>query len=380
MHIIVSIPIKSITKYFYLSVRFIWVNMPNQRFSIIAVVKLTQNCNLSCKYCYYNAGKERSMEIETAIRIIDEIANAYKKCTFILHGGEPILWGIENIKFVTNYAKKYKKICKFDFKLQTNGTLLTQKILMELTNLGIKFGISIDGPPDIQDKIRPLKNGGSSSELLMKGIKIANSMDLKLASISVISTENVDRINEVYNFLKKLNIRSQRYLPLATIGRGKYCDKLSISGKDYGKAMIKLFEAWKDDTEIVNIVEFKHIIKALYNNSGRLCIFSPNCWQKVLGFDTNGDIYSCGRGIGNKILKHGNIYTRSLQEIITSKEFKHKTTIFVPIECVDCKWFKYCHGGCPLNEDMEDLKNIEKDVFCEAYKLLFERIEKELYG
>jgi uncharacterized protein len=151
------------------------------------VIELVQDCNLRCKYCVHagmykgiRTHKPVKMSIKTAKKTIDYYISFLfsKRRTKKLNdvwisffGGEALLEK-EMIFEVIDYAKK-KVENKFDinFRLNTNGLLLTSDILDSLIHENIKLDISFDGPEDQHDKFRKLKSGEGSWKHIMKNVK-----------------------------------------------------------------------------------------------------------------------------------------------------------------------------------------------------------------
>lgn len=143
------------------------------------ILKLVQICNLNCSYCYiYNRGDESwksrpkfiSQEtIEVIAARIAEHCAEHNLDRFVveLHGGEPLLLGKERFR---SYVSRIRSLCmpvNIQFILQTNGLLLDHEWIDIFSELGISFGISIDGPPEFHDQHRVFRNGrGSAARLL----------------------------------------------------------------------------------------------------------------------------------------------------------------------------------------------------------------------
>jgi uncharacterized protein len=82
----------------------------------------------------------------------------------LLHGGEPLLAGEERIiRFCDTARKALEPLgTSLEFAMQTNGVLLTPRWMEVLGDLGITFGVSLDGDQAANDRHR-IDHGGKSS-------------------------------------------------------------------------------------------------------------------------------------------------------------------------------------------------------------------------
>ncbi|MCK4511376.1 radical SAM protein, partial [bacterium] len=113
---------------------------------------LTYRCNLRCSMCgTWQKGAERSRDeltMEEISRILDE-ARALGGRELILVGAEPLTR--EDLPDIVRDAKQRG----FPVHIVTNGTLLTPALSSELVAAGLdRATVSIDGPPEIHDKVR----------------------------------------------------------------------------------------------------------------------------------------------------------------------------------------------------------------------------------
>ena len=116
---------------------------------------LTQQCNLSCSYCYEHNKSTKTMSIQTAKEIIDrEIAESteYESIEFDLFGGEAFL-EFNLIQEIVAYLceKKGKKNC-IAF-ITTNGTLVHGKIQhwLKMHRGCLVCGLSLDGTREMHN-------------------------------------------------------------------------------------------------------------------------------------------------------------------------------------------------------------------------------------
>lgn len=110
---------------------------------------LTENCNLSCIYCYEHNKAPKSMNFETAKKILDnELSERNMEIPVIidLFGGEPFL-NFELMKHIVDYVCHEYGTEGIQFFTTTNGTLVHGEIQEWLkTNRAIfTCGISLDG-------------------------------------------------------------------------------------------------------------------------------------------------------------------------------------------------------------------------------------------
>src|SRR5580698_7919645 len=121
------------------------------------VLKLTDYCNLRCKYCHQDAlnGKPVLMPMETyknAIRLILKPSGA--PIIYVqFHGGEPLLCPDEFFEEAVAFAKAEleRPDRKVEFVIQTNLTRVTPEREAMLRRLNIGISYSLDGPPALND-------------------------------------------------------------------------------------------------------------------------------------------------------------------------------------------------------------------------------------
>jgi uncharacterized protein len=91
----------------------------------------------------------------------------------IFHGGEPLLAGKH---FFRQFTEEAHCILLPDvtpiFNMQTNGTLLDAEWLDLLIDLKIGFGISLDGPKEINDRHRVDHRGAGSYDAVRKAVDL----------------------------------------------------------------------------------------------------------------------------------------------------------------------------------------------------------------
>ena len=147
---------------------------------------IAHDCNLACQYCFAEEGEYHGrralMSFEVGKKALDFlIANSGSRRNLEVDffGGEPLMnWQV--VKQLVEYGRSQEKIHNkhFRFTLTTNGVLLNDEI-MEFCNREMgNVVLSLDGRKEVNDKMRPFRNGSGSYDLIVpKFRKFADSRD-----------------------------------------------------------------------------------------------------------------------------------------------------------------------------------------------------------
>jgi uncharacterized protein len=157
---------------------------PQQPFPLQTVVmNVTNQCNLSCSYCYEYGedriatpeGKTKFMSQETARSTVDFLLDqspGRRMVHLTFFGGETLL-NFAVVKSTIEYAKtKAAEMGKYiDFSMTTNATMLTSEIISFLAENNVGVTVSIDGPKESNDRFRVFHNGKGSYDVIAPKIK-----------------------------------------------------------------------------------------------------------------------------------------------------------------------------------------------------------------
>jgi uncharacterized protein len=157
-----------------------WRPLPFRQF----VVKVHGRCNLSCDYCYVYEMADQSWRTRPAVMspaILDQVcARIAEHCTthrlrrvsVVLHGGEPLLAGTAAAsQIATGLARALPATTALELTIQTNGVLLTDRVLAVLDEHGYRVGVSLDGDRTGHDRHRRTAGGAGSHEQVMAGLR-----------------------------------------------------------------------------------------------------------------------------------------------------------------------------------------------------------------
>ena len=136
---------------------------------------IAHDCNLACRYCFAEEGEYHGrralMSYEVGKKALDFlIANSGSRRNLEVDffGGEPLMnWQV--VKDLVAYGREQEKLHdkNFRFTVTTNGVLLNDEIQEFVNKEMDNVVLSLDGRKEINDKMRPFRNGKGSYDLIV---------------------------------------------------------------------------------------------------------------------------------------------------------------------------------------------------------------------
>lgn len=358
------------------------VRDPLQRpFAVIA--KSTDICNYRCSYCYVEHGSTAPiMSLDTAKIAIDRVAahvGPGRPINFIWHGGEPLLADAEFFAGVVEHTASLSRFC-IRHCLQTNGSRLTDEFLAFCLDSGIAVSLSFDGPAEIHDANRRDARGRGTHTRTLEALARLRRAGLASGCVCVLHRQNVDRVDELYDFFRgeRLNVRIN---PVVRSGRAaSHYNDLSIAPREYGKAMIRLFDRWFDDDATILVEPLHTILGNFVGPTIWGCDYHGRCLESIISINPDGEVYPCGRFAGLVDFRLGDIHTDSIATLFSSplyRRLSQRSADVVP-GCRRCSFREVCNGGCMITAHMADGDIFGQDYYCEGRKMLFAHVARRL--
>lgn len=315
---------------------------------VLLVLWTTSRCNLACKYCYAGSTHLKAdMDFETAAQTLDLFSDHTMKIQFA--GGEPLL-NYLLICQIVDYVKA--KGYDASFQMQTNGICITPEIATGLKKMKIALGVSLDGPPEVNEFSR-----GKTREVIA-GIQCLAEEGIKINLNSVVTSHSVQQLPKLVNFAYYLgNVGGIGLDLLRDAGRARDNPESikKATPEQLQKALKEMVEAARELDELTGK---KIVVREIHEARQRLKT-SPcskvycyaSCGQSYVVLP-NGDVYPCGSLIDQPEYYMGNVKTSSLKSIAIEKK--------EPETCKSCDFYAVCPGGCPSRllingNDGEDL-------------------------
>ncbi|MCR4779036.1 MAG: anaerobic sulfatase maturase [Lachnospiraceae bacterium] len=344
---------------------------------VVMVKPIGSVCNMRCKYCYYlekgqfsTHEKQKVMSYGLLEKIIKETiaASDGPVVSFVWHGGEPTLAGLDFYKRAVEFELKYlPKGWQVWNNLQTNGLALDEKWCAFLAKAKFDVGLSVDGGKDTHDVNRKDVSGNDTYEKIAKNVallrKYSINYDLLCTVNSVTSKDPVG----VYNSLKALGSGWIQFIPILNRVNDTYTED-SVKPAEYGTFLNAVFDEWvAHDLGKLDVQLFAETAKQLAGGQSSLCTLSPTCGAALI-VEEDGGIYSCDHFVDDAH-RLGYLKDTRFKDLIegdAQAKFGLSKRELLCETCKKCQYLNLCNGGC-----LKDRVN-GKNALCEAYKAFYD--------
>lgn len=322
------------------------------------VMNLTNQCNLSCQYCYeFGAdkvatpeGKPKFMDLETAkasVGFLLEQSGGRRSVHITFFGGETLM-NFPLLKSVVSYAneKAAARGLSIDFSLTTNATLLTPAIIEFLSENRIGVTVSMDGPKEMHDKLRVFSNGRGSYDIIEPRVRaLIQNHRTRPITARVTLTSGVTDVVRIYRHLKDdLGFHEIGFAPVTTSPNRLYA--INEPGMDGVLDQFRsLADEWLEYALRGEMHGFSNVSDTLAElvqgvNKSHPC----GAALGMVGVGPSGDIAPCHRFVDSDTHALGHISTGIDRE--KKKDFLSRGHINSKYACHTCWARPLCAGGC----------------------------------
>ena len=337
---------------------------------------IAHDCNLACKYCFAEEGEYHGrralMSFEVGKKALDFlIANSGNRINLEVDffGGEPLMnWNVvkQLVEYGRSQEKEHNK--KFRFTLTTNGVLLNDEI-MEFCNREMSnVVLSLDGRPEVNDRMRPFRNGKGSYELIVpKFQKFAKSRGEKDYFVrGTFTRNNLDFGNDVLHYAD-LGFEKLSMEPVVAAPEEPY----SIREEDLPQIMDEYDRLAKEFVKRQKEGRGFKFFHFMLDLSQGPCVAKrlSGCGSgtEYLAVTPWGDLYPCHQFVGNEEFLLGNVDTGVVNTKVRD-EFK-LCNVYAKEKCKNCFARFYCSGGCAANSfNFHGSITDADDIGCEMQK------------
>lgn len=352
----------------------------------VCVWELTLACNLRCVHCGSVAGRPRvgELSLERCLKLVDEL-HALGCELVTLSGGEPTLkrgWDV----IARAIADRGMWV-----NMVTNGVTRSDRHTVDIAERALaagmcNVGVSLDGPPQIHDRIR----GPGTFLRTFKTIKTFTSMGLPVGVLTTINRWNLPHLDTTRRLARDAGATQWRVQLAKPMGRlaGHSGHGGVIPGDDFVLAPNDLRELIPELARMASLAESDRI-KVQVGDSigyfgphdailrGRRWDGRPQCWRgcqaglSAIGIEADGTVKGClslqaRRGEVDPFAE-GNVRDHPLPEIWRAPNAfaynRQHTRAQLTGPCARCVHAEQCRGGARC-VSAAALDSLTEDPYC----------------
>lgn len=305
--------------------------------------------------------------------------------TTVLHGGEPLMLGARRLE---KLLSKLRENLGLDHKIcmQTNGMLISDKILRICDEFRTSISVSLDGPKQINDRFRIGHRGESTFEKVLAGIsKLRNhpSSDFLFSGLLTVIDPSSNPA-EIYKFLKGLGAPSLDFLYRDGNHTSYPFGKASFDSTEYGDWLSELLDTYLADPTPVRIRLLDDMMRLALGGKGlKEGVGITDFGIAIIDTDgsvTKNDTLKSTFSGADRFDEKWSIFSHRLGDIFRSPEFAEYHHLQRPTSpiCTSCRELSVCGGGMPLHRWSKDRDFDNPSVYCNDQKTIIKHVRMKL--
>lgn len=342
-----------IKKYINFGAEVLKARLTRRNIPILAVLCVTDKCNLKCAYCYQKPSRGQKVEFTTEeiLSLIDELSEMGTKFISI-NGGEALMRNdIETIIDKINHKNLL-------VQLTTNGQLVAKKI--DVIKKVDSLCVSIDGDKNSND----LNRGQGSYDKIIEGLECLKANHIPFHTNTVITKNNINAADEImalalkYGFITQFSILRQEDAPRPELGlNDEEIRKIIQQILSYKEKGSLVFYSYNSYNKALNW-PFSYQQQMTFEKMPRGHKTSP-CYIKKMAcqIEADGLVYPC-------VTLVGKFKALNFREVGFKKAWENLRNC----DCQAC--YVICHN------ELNSLFGLKRDAIWNAFKIAIRRIIK----
>lgn len=321
----------------------------NTRNHLGLTIAPTVDCNFACPYCYeytdYSVMPYR-VQLDVAAYIDRTLSSGrYGSMHVTWYGGEPLLG--ESFSALEFLSGKITASCRsndipYSANIITNGYLLNRKTAEHLAACDVSLAqVTLDGPKELHDQTRALKNGQETFDRILQNIK--ESRDLLRFSIRMnINEANASSVMRLKQLLLEEQILDDKgrvtfYLSPVRSYTSSCQSGDCLSNASFYRLQLDLIKKGINNDGFQVVEEYPVLKESVCTAVG------PDSY--VIG--PSGELYKCWLDLGRHEHSVGYVDSRGLHLNARINKWHDFLPFSEESECASCTMLPVCMGGCP---------------------------------
>jgi radical SAM protein with 4Fe4S-binding SPASM domain len=257
------------------------------------------------------------------------------------------------------------------------------------------FGNSAGTSMDFPNRHRRMPGGTPEeyTERWMRHVQHAMAADIRLGVIAVPSAETLQMGAEAFYdfFTRQVGVTDfQVNSPFPGGQSNEVKGDLPLDAHALGRFLIDLTDIWLERGYGQGILlgPSAELLNHFLGRENRLpCYWQDNCANGFSCVDPAGHVSQCDCWAASYPgMRYGNMLgevplATLLEKSAVRREFLDRPGYLVAnSDCLECEHLGVCHGGCPVRAYSTYGSLLEKDPYCETYKMLFSHVKQIAAG
>lgn len=349
---------------------------------------VTTKCNLRCAYCYANGGdNEKTITPEIWQPAMDYFfatigsgrvngETGSRHVSLSIHGGGEPTMEFTILKEIVSafYERANAMGLQPSVGMGTNGTY-NDSVHRWIIENNISVNISLDGPGNIQNRLRPFRSGKPSFDIVTHNLSELVKAGRRVSIRATITDEAVETMTDTIQLAKQLGLAAVHFEPVSQTGRG---ETNTIARPDPGKFVQNFLQCFllglqlNIDVYYSGMRCFEHCHQRFCGACGRNLCITPDgnittCYEVLDSNDPAAKEFFVGKidtTRGLMMLDHDRI-----------EQLKQRVTKNM-VACKDCFLRYQCAGDCPA----KSFRHLNRDLYSpDPYRCrISEHINKQL--
>jgi uncharacterized protein len=349
---------------------------------------VTTKCNLRCAYCYAQGGDAEKTISRDIWRLamdhffsnldfgVGEGRTKRKSVNLSIHGGgEPTVEFATLKEIVAEFCARARAAgLQASVGMGTNGTY-DESVHRWILEQNINVNISLDGPRNIQNRLRPFRSGQPSYDVVVRNLQGLIKAGRHVFVRATITREALETMEETIQLAKQMGLAAVHFEPVSLTGRCATTAILRPDAERFSEKFLKCF-----------LLGLKHDVDVSY--SGMCCFehlqqrFCCACGQNFC-VTPNGNVTTCYEVLDFKDPAAATFFIGKVDHVqggVVLDQTRigqlRKRVAGNMAACKDCFLRYQCAGDCPV----KSFRYSNRDLYSpDPYRCqIAERINKQL--
>jgi uncharacterized protein len=355
------------------------------------VFKISERCNLKCDYCYFFFSGDDTWKLHPPLvpRQVVEHMGAFvaraardqklEVIQLVFHGGEPLLMSKPRFAEMCDTLRGYENGFRFNFSMQTNGVLLDDGWIDVFERYQVSAGVSLDGPPAVNNLHRLDLKGRSSYDRTVAGLRLLQQAAAqgRVSEPGLLSVINpfANGADVYRHFAHDLGITHMSFLTPDYTWDSVVGDSL-IRGVE--RFLLASLRAWlADKNPKIQIRVFSELLSAMLDPQAMEVVHTyRDDYRNIISVSSNGDLgpEDTLRTLDPRFASMGlNVAKNDLRDLLESDAWREQAEAATvrPEKCKGCDWWKICKAGRPINRYSKALGFSNPSLYCSGLKDMY---------